>query len=411
MMKFFTYILASTTLALIALTPVLAQLSPVASYSMDDCSLNDDIGAFDGFIFGNLCTCGASSSGIEFTGNEIGDFNPGLTDVFGSDFSISFYASFDETEMQSMDILSIAETCNSDTALLIRYLPDFNILRIRFSDGPANRIDLSGDIEQPGCLNYVVYTVEGSTGRIYINGVLMDEQSGVSPFAFNPPDGIDLQLADSPCTDIPVGGDTRFAGIIDELRVFDRAISLREIGSQDVRPNQILLNDTTIFEGQSIVLNTGQLCTDMFRWSPTEDLSDPALSEPVASPPLGTNVYTLTIDDIGCMTSDEVVINVVDREVVSCSDLVLPNTFTPNGDGVNDNFGISNPFLIEQLISFEIFDKWGGRIFQTNDVAGTWNGRRLDSGNEVGNSSYVYKVSYVCEGNTQVVTGVVNVLR
>ena len=111
------------------------------------------------------------------------------------------------------------------------------------------------------------------------------------------------------------------------------------------------------------------------------------------------------------MFTDDVIINVVDRDIVSCSDLLLPNTFTPNGDGINDNFGISNPFLIEQLISFEIFDKWGGRLFQTNDITGTWDGRRLDSGVEVGNSSYVYRVSYICEGNNELITGVVNVLR
>lgn len=411
MKKGYIYILGSAILAIMAISPLFSQVNPVAFYSMDDCSLNDNLGVFDGFVFGNLCTCGASSNGLEFSGNQIGDFSPGLTDVFGSDYSISFYASFDQSVTQSMDILSIAESCNNDTAMLIRYLPDFSLIRIRFADNAENRIDLSGEIQQAGCLNYIVYTVEGSIGRLYINGELMDEQAGRSAFTFNPPDGVDLRLADSPCNDLPIGGDTRFAGVIDELRIFDTALSLREIISQDVRPNQLLINDTTIFEGQSIVLNTGQLCTDMFTWSPTLGLDDPSSAEPVASPPLGTNIYTLTIDDDDCNFIDDVVINVVDRDIVSCSDLLLPNTFTPNGDGVNDNFGISNPFLIEQLISFEIFDKWGGRLFQTNEITGTWDGRRLDSGIEVGNSSYVYRVSYICEGNNELVTGVVNVLR
>ena len=411
MKKGFIYILGYSILYIMAISPLFSQVNPVAFYSMDDCSLNDDLGVFDGFIFGNLCTCGASSSGLEFSGNEIGDFSPGLTDVFGSDYTIGFYASFDQTVTQSMDILSIAETCNNDTAMLIRYIPDFNAIRIRFSDNAENRIDLSGEIEQAGCLNYIVFSIEGGTGRLYINGDLMDEQLGRSLFTFNPPDGVDLRLADSPCNDIAIGGDTRFAGVIDELRVYDTALSLREIVSQDVRPNQLLINDTTLFEGQSIVLNTGQLCTDLFSWSPTVGLDDPSVIEPIATPPLGTNIYTLTIDDDECMFTDDVIINVVDRDIVSCSDLLLPNTFTPNGDGINDNFGISNPFLIEQLISFEIFDKWGGRLFQTNDITGTWDGRRLDSGVEVGNSSYVYRVSYICEGNNELITGVVNVLR
>ena len=319
MKKGFIYILGYSILYIMAISPLFSQVNPIAFYSMDDCSLNDDLGVFDGFVFGNLCTCGASSSGLEFSGNEIGDFSPGLTDVFGSDYTISFYASFDQTVTQSMDILSIAETCNSDTALLIRYIPDFNAMRIRFSDNVmtgTNRIDLDAEIEQPGCLNYIVYSVEGSIGRLYVNNNLMDEQAASASFSFNPPEGIDLRLADSPCTDIAVGGDTRFAGVIDELRVYDNALSLREIESQDVRPNQLLINDTTIFEGESIVLNTGQLCTDMFTWSPTVGLDDPSVLEPVASPPLGSNIYTLTTDDDDCMFTDDVVINVVDLSLI-----------------------------------------------------------------------------------------------
>ncbi len=388
-----------------------SQVNMVAHYAMDDCSLNDELRNFDGFIFGNLCSCGAFSNGLQLNGNEVGDFSEGLSSVFQSDYTLSFYASFDESVNRSMDIFSLTASCNSDTALLIRYVPDFNLFRVRFSDSPDNRIELSAIIENPSCMNYIALAIESGTGRLYINNVLSDEQSAISAFSFSPVAGVNFTLSDSPCNDIPIGGDVRFSGRIDELKIYDGALSLRDIRSQDLKPNQIILGDTTIFEGESVVLRTGQFCTDMFSWSPDTGLTDPTASQPIAIPPLGTTTYMLSINDGSCVATDEVSVNVVNREQLTCADLILPNTFTPNGDGVNDFFGLSNSFLVDELISFEIFDKWGGRIFQTNTIDAGWNGRRLDNQVDVGNSSYVYKVSYNCGGEKYVVTGVVNVLR
>ncbi len=387
------------------------QLGLTAYYPLDDCSLDDQVGGFDGFILGNLCTCGALSNGLELNGNNFGDFNIGLNSVFEEDYTISFYASFDMSVTMSMDIFSLAKTCNNDTALLIRYIPDFNLLRIRFSDSPDNRIELSATIDNPQCWNYIALSVERSTGTLYINNSLADEQSAISDFSFDPPNDVNFALGDSPCVGIPIAGDTRFTGRIDELSIYNRALTRREIQQEDFRPDQLLIGDTTIFVGEPILLPTGQICSSDFVWSPTTGLSDPNSPTPTANPPLGSTTYTLTINDGACVSTDDVTINVVSREQVQCSDLALPNTFTPNGDGINDLFGISNQFLIDELISFEIFDKWGGRVFLTTMANGLWNGERLDNQIEVGNSSYVYKVSYICEGETNVKSGVVNVLR
>ncbi|MFM2194842.1 MAG: hypothetical protein RL092_442, partial [Bacteroidota bacterium] len=52
--------------------------------------------------------------------------------------------------------------------------------------------------------------------------------------------------------------------------------------------------------------------------------------------------------------------------------VAIPNSFTPNGDGFNDNFvpkinGISE-------LSFAIFNRWGNEIVNWNDVNGKWDG-------------------------------------
>ena len=72
--------------------------------------------------------------------------------------------------------------------------------------------------------------------------------------------------------------------------------------------------------------------------------------------------------------------------------IYFPNAFTPNGDGLNDEFKpITNSLDIEHF-SLSIFNRWGAMIYQTNDITqgwdGTYNGALCQPG------SYVYKIAY-----------------
>jgi gliding motility-associated-like protein len=52
--------------------------------------------------------------------------------------------------------------------------------------------------------------------------------------------------------------------------------------------------------------------------------------------------------------------------------LYIPNSFTPNGDGINDKYlvYIKNPLNF----SLKIYDRWGGIVFETNDPTKSWDG-------------------------------------
>jgi len=53
--------------------------------------------------------------------------------------------------------------------------------------------------------------------------------------------------------------------------------------------------------------------------------------------------------------------------------IYVPNSFTPNQDGVNDEFRIYGEFIAE--LDLKIFDRWGNSIFQTNDIVNpVWTG-------------------------------------
>jgi gliding motility-associated-like protein len=71
----------------------------------------------------------------------------------------------------------------------------------------------------------------------------------------------------------------------------------------------------------------------------------------------------------------------------------IPNAFTPNGDGVNDNFKIfgSPPDNIT-LFNMQIFNRWGQVIFSTTDITKGWDGKR--NGEICPDDDYIWVIFY-----------------
>jgi gliding motility-associated-like protein len=64
-------------------------------------------------------------------------------------------------------------------------------------------------------------------------------------------------------------------------------------------------------------------------------------------------------------------------------DFFIPNTFTPNGDGINDLFTIivSSPSAVK---GFKIFNRWGDIVYQTTDITMYWDGLKDNTNVPVG---------------------------
>lgn len=73
----------------------------------------------------------------------------------------------------------------------------------------------------------------------------------------------------------------------------------------------------------------------------------------------------------------------------------IPNAFTPNGNGNNDEFGPYFTNILTEGYSFMIFDRWGNIAFETNDPYKRWNGRWRNEGDMVQEDVYVYKIAYI----------------
>lgn len=104
-------------------------------------------------------------------------------------------------------------------------------------------------------------------------------------------------------------------------------------------------------------------------------------------PTPGTYSVMLTIYLDDCPVSGT--IEIIVKENVNFS-FVLPNVFTPNGDGSNDVF--TNAVLNAASIELEVLNRWGGLVFKTTDPESFWNGKDQNTGEECAEGVYFYKL-------------------
>lgn len=101
-------------------------------------------------------------------------------------------------------------------------------------------------------------------------------------------------------------------------------------------------------------------------------------------------LYTVVATDAnGCSISQSAQL----QQAICCDDVLLPNAFSPNGDGINDEFRLINAWGIE-LKKFMVVNRWGNPVFETTNSQFGWNGRHQGELCEIG--SYYYLAEYTC---------------
>lgn len=78
----------------------------------------------------------------------------------------------------------------------------------------------------------------------------------------------------------------------------------------------------------------------------------------------------------------------------NCPYYVLPNTFTPNGDGQNELFHPYKPYRFVPKIEMRIYNRWGEEVFRTEDPEINWDGKDQKSGKNVNDGVYLYAGFY-----------------
>ncbi len=91
-----------------------------------------------------------------------------------------------------------------------------------------------------------------------------------------------------------------------------------------------------------------------------------------------------------------------------CTRIVLPTAFSPNNDGINDNFGLLQT-AFESFEHIRIFNRWGQMIFETSDANQRWDG--IFKGETLPIGVYNYQIAATCDGKTINHEGKVTLVR
>ncbi|MFI5153589.1 MAG: gliding motility-associated C-terminal domain-containing protein, partial [Chitinophagales bacterium] len=181
-------------------------------------------------------------------------------------------------------------------------------------------------------------------------------------------------------------------------------------------PDSLLVEpaDTSVSINQSfpLIFQTSLQDPASVNWIPGEGyvLSCNQCNSPVVTVHAYSVVKLEIISQQGCTLTGQSVIRIFSGGSVS-----IPNAFTPNGDGKNDRFYVLGGRDVVSILEFSIFDRWGGKVFQSknvspNDPASGWNGTYGGETAEPGTYVYFVKILF-SNGSQQLFKGTVTLIR
>lgn len=151
---------------------------------------------------------------------------------------------------------------------------------------------------------------------------------------------------------------------------------------------------------------------DSIIWTPSETLNCYDCPNPIATP-VQTTTYlgTLYYHQYGITCTNTVNVTIEVTNTCDGDRVYVPNTFTPNGDGLNDVFKVRSNSSAK-LNYFRVFDRWGHMVFEVQNAAPNddkygWNGNDRE-GKKLNPAVYVYTFEIECL-NGNIVTGQGNV--
>jgi len=159
-------------------------------------------------------------------------------------------------------------------------------------------------------------------------------------------------------------------------------------------------SNPSIFAGSNVQLSpvfSGDIIA--YQWSPAAGLSDVTAKNPTANPS-ATTTYTLTVTtSAGCQESANVTVTVIGQ-------IVIPNVFTPNGDGINDFWNIAHISDYPHC-TVDVFSRGGQLVFHSTGYSKPWEGTY--NGNSLPTGAYYYIIDL--KDGRQKLSGQVTIIR
>lgn len=160
---------------------------------------------------------------------------------------------------------------------------------------------------------------------------------------------------------------------------------------------------------QLFIINDGDPYKSI-RWVPAAGLSCDTCPNPILYSVTNRNFTITGTNQYYCSDTATLAVSVYYQ-----SHLALPNTFSPNGDGLNDIFYVISGEKVTRVNQFQIFSRWGEKVFEIsnvlpNDYGGGWNGMYKGKPAPAGTYVYVLILS-LTDGTTETYRGNITLLR
>lgn len=280
-----------------------------------------------------------------------------------------------------LEIIDRVNGCTDTTTVMVNQ-EESTLERALITVASECQGDAGGSIE--------IDSVVGADGPLhsFVNG---ESQNGGSRF-------VDLTAGDYMISVVD-----SFGCRLDTMVTVDE---LRSEVSVNLGPDQeVLLGDPVLL---SAVLAVDTSILSRVFWTPSLSC-DSCLQNTVV--PTGSGTFAISIvDSFGCVARDEIQIFVTAEARV-----FVPNVFSPNGDGVNDDLLISFHSGVQTVHQFRIFDRWGNQVHGAQGVDPTdpaliWNGRFEGEEVNPGVFGYILEVELI-NGRRQFLSADITLVR
>ena len=232
----------------------------------------------------------------------------------------------------------------------------------------------------------------------------------VPTFLWIPATGLDNPYSNTPIATPNVT--TVYTVVITENVCFSKTLEV-QVTVEPLPAITIIPLSATVIAGTAVQLlaSAPNVVVSAFAWAPSATLSCDTCDNPIAIPVTSTTTYTVTVvSNFGCIADDTVTIHLF----CDNTQIYIPNTFTPNGDGVNDRFFVEGKG-VSIITRFAIYNRWGQLLYEAhniniNDAGAGWDGTY--KGYVLEPDVFIYEVSALCElGEPFTYKGDVSIVR
>jgi gliding motility-associated-like protein len=151
----------------------------------------------------------------------------------------------------------------------------------------------------------------------------------------------------------------------------------------DAQPDTVYVSDGELAEMLVTTSSTGSVD---FSWTPAENVTCTDCAETNGIVYEALAYFYVTGTEFGCESPPDTIVVINEQ-----TDLIVPNAFTPNDDGLNDVF---KPYseLIYPVYTLNIYNRWGEPVFFSDDMLKGWDGTLETIEQEVG--TYIWVIEY-----------------